>query len=521
MLTVSGLLEGLGIELGVDAGAAEREIRWVHISELEDPTPFLSGGELLLTTGINLTTPERQRELVRRLAERGAAGLGLGTGFDHGELPAAMAEEARERGLSLFEVPYEMPFIAITEKAFKELVNDQFSVLERGIEVHALLEGLVLAERGLDEVIRGIAEAVDGAVLLLDDHGRPLSRHPQAGGLPEDAFASIHAEVSERTAAGRQALFVAEQGPLAGRAVAVPVPIGGHGPRGHWVVAAKRSGQVGELEQLIARQAAMVVALELMRERSVRETERRLAGDVLAEALGGNLGADEIRGRLRPFGIGGTVAVLLFDSGEAPADVERIEAALGDAGTPALVAVNAAAGRPLLCAVVDPADRDPVELARDGLAALSADGAEGIRAAASRAVPVASLRRAFHEARCALEATAFANGSAPDVASHRDLGAFTLLLSLQDDEALRTYSENLLAPISDGEGEYGPELLRSLEAFIERNGQWERAARDLYCHRHTLRYRIRRIEELTGRDLNQAQDRIELWLALRARELVR
>uniref|UniRef100_UPI003FD59A31 PucR family transcriptional regulator n=1 Tax=Pseudomonas indica TaxID=137658 RepID=UPI003FD59A31 len=65
------------------------------------------------------------------------------------------------------------------------------------------------------------------------------------------------------------------------------------------------------------------------------------------------------------------------------------------------------------------------------------------------------------------------------------------------------------------------ELLRSLEAFIERNGQWERAARDLYCHRHTLRYRIRRIEELTGRDLNQAQDRIELWLALRARELVR
>ena len=94
-------------------------------------------------------------------------------------------------------------------------------------------------------------------------------------------------------------------------------------------------------------------------------------------------------------------------------------------------------------------------------------------------------------------------------------------MSLQDDDALRTYSENLLGPISEGEGEYGPELLRSLEAFIERNGQWERAARDLYCHRHTLRYRIRRIEELTGRDLGQAQDRIELWLALRARELVR
>ena len=106
------------------------------------------------------------------------------------------------------------------------------------------------------------------------------------------------------------------------------------------------------------------------------------------------------------------------------------------------------------------------------------------------------------------------------MASHRDLGAFTLLLALQDDEALRSYSDNLLAPI-EADGEYGSELLRSLEAYIEQNGQWERAARELYCHRHTLRYRIRRVEELTGRDLGRAHDRIELWLALRARELVR
>ena len=139
---------------------------------------------------------------------------------------------------------------------------------------------------------------------------------------------------------------------------------------------------------------------------------------------------------------------------------------------------------------------------------------------AGRPLPARSAR-AFHEARCALEATRNSNGHAPEVASHRDLGAFTLLLSLQDDDALRTYADNLLRPIEEGEGDYGPELLRSLEAFIERNGQWERAARDLYCHRHTLRYRIRRVEELTGRDLAQAQDRIELWLALRARELVR
>ena len=518
MLTVQSLLDDLGLEPAFDFGAASSPIRWVHISELDDPTPFLSGGELLLTTGINLASAAKQRKFAKLLAGNDLAALGFGTGFDHEGLPAALRSECENLGLPLFEVPYETPFIAITERAFTRLVNEQFDVLERGIEVHAKLEGLVLAERGLGEVMRAIADAVNGAALLLDAAGEELSRHPQERGLSAQAVASIRSEVAARSASSREALFVPESGPLAGRAVAVPVPVGGGGPRGHWLIAARREGRIGDLERLLARQAAMVIALELMRERVVRNTERRLAGDVLAEAIGGNLRPEELRGRLAPFGISGPVSVLLFELDSRPGDSESLSAGLG--GVPSLVAVNNAAGRPLLCAVFEPGDADPLEIARDALADLATDGRQ-VRAAVSRAMPLDSLRRGFHEARCAMEATAMANGSAPDVASHEDLGAFTLLLSIQDDEALRTYADNLLSPIEDGEGEYGPELLRSLEAFIERNGQWERAARDLYCHRHTLRYRIRRIEELTGRDLGQAQDRIELWLALRARELVR
>jgi purine catabolism regulator len=132
-------------------------------------------------------------------------------------------------------------------------------------------------------------------------------------------------------------------------------------------------------------------------------------------------------------------------------------------------------------------------------------------------------RRTFHEARCALEARVLAgeNGAEPTsvVATYRDLGSFQLLLSLQDDDALRLFCDSILGPIEASEGPYGGELMRSLEAFIEENGQWERAAKRLYCHRHTLRYRIRKVEELTGRNLGSARDRIEFWLALRGREL--
>jgi DNA-binding PucR family transcriptional regulator len=220
--------------------------------------------------------------------------------------------------------------------------------------------------------------------------------------------------------------------------------------------------------------------------------------------------------------VGSKSAVLVYavaDPRAAEADLDR---AITAAGHRALVAPCSG----LLCAVVDGTDLDPVEIAGRAREAL-ADRHGPVRAAASRVAPSTALRRNFHEARCALEAAALthANGNGdgaghPMVASYRDLGSFQLLLSLQDDDALRLFCDSVLGPLQNGGGEYGDELLRSLEVFIEQNGQWERAARELFCHRHTLRYRIRRIEELTGRDLTSARDRIEFWLALRGRELV-
>ena len=110
--------------------------------------------------------------------------------------------------------------------------------------------------------------------------------------------------------------------------------------------------------------------------------------------------------------------------------------------------------------------------------------------------------------------------SSPVLASADDLGAYRLLLSLQEDDGLRQYCEDVLSPIERVRGRNGDELVRSLEAFLEHNGSWEAAARALFCHRHTLRYRISRIEELTGRRLDRVENRIEFWLALRGRELL-
>ena len=106
-----------------------------------------------------------------------------------------------------------------------------------------------------------------------------------------------------------------------------------------------------------------------------------------------------------------------------------------------------------------------------------------------------------------------------EAAGFEDLGTYRLLLSMADPDALRAFAEAMLAPLDAYDREHNGELTSSLQSFLQHNARWETAAAQLYVHRHTLRYRMRKVEELTGRDLSRAHDRIEFWLALRAKEL--
>src|SRR3954447_26490888 len=166
MLTVREVLGDLDVQVLAGEANLDVPVRWVHISELRDPTPWLSGGEVLLTTGMQLDTAKRQREFVVRLADHQLAGLGLGTGFAHDAVPKAMIEAAEDRDFPVFEVPYEVPFIAITEKAFTRLVNEQDAVLQRSIAAHEGLERIVLSEHGLEPVLTALATLVRGAALV-------------------------------------------------------------------------------------------------------------------------------------------------------------------------------------------------------------------------------------------------------------------------------------------------------------------------------------------------------------------
>ncbi len=372
-----------------------------------------------------------------------------------------------------------------------------------------------------------MGKLVGGAVLVFDGRGEPLGR---AGAGPgRAAERTLAGEVRAHARRGDVSAFAPADAALAQRALVLPVggAEGGRLPEA-WLATVKDAGGLAEIDRLILHQAVTVVALELLRQRVAHSTERRLAGDLINAVVGGGLEGAELRRRLEPFGLRGRVAALVVAAAGAPT-----EAAVAKALDAEAVGGLVAGTGDLVCALLPGYDDDELfDVAQRVSDRVGAALGTPVRAGAGRAVPAGRARAAYHEARCALEARELgphppadpagpaANGHAARVATFRDLGSFQLLLSLQDTDALRLYCESLLGPIETGEGRYGDELVRSLEAFIACNGQWEAAARRLYCHRHTLRYRIRRIEELTGRDLGSARDRIEFWLALRGREIV-
>lgn len=159
---------GLGVLAGGDA--LDRPVRWVAVSELEDPTPFLEGGELVLTTGMRLDAGNAG-PYVERLVGREVAGLGFGVGLGHETIPGELVEAATRAGLPLLEVPRDTPFVAIGKAVSELLAAEQYDELSRAFAAQGRLTRAALRPEGPRAVIDRLARELDGWAILLDEAG--------------------------------------------------------------------------------------------------------------------------------------------------------------------------------------------------------------------------------------------------------------------------------------------------------------------------------------------------------------
>ena len=484
MLTLRTLVEEMGLELACGDDAADAPVRWVHITELPDPTPWLSGGELILTTG-----PAARR---RRSASASSSGCcprttspasGFGTGFDHDTLPKALLEEAEAAGLPGVRGSLR----AAVHRAHREGVH---APGERAVRRAAARDRAPQAPRAAGArgawARRAGARALgrhrrrgDRAGRPRRDAGRARLPAPRRGGGARRVREAVRARSGERTArVGRRGGGVRARPPGASRAArwCSRCPARGHGAAAGVARGRPRRGRAGRLRA--PDPAAGGDGRGARADAPARDARHRApAGGRRAgrgPRSGGRWPSASWTPGCGPFGVGERAAVLVF---ARRATRDRRSHARPLPGRrrawarswPAATTCSAPWWmRPTT------STRSRSRLARAAVLG-DADRRCGRRPAAWRpSAPsgAASTRRAARSRR-----RRWPTAHAPEVASYRDLGAFQLLLALQDDEALRLYCDSVLGPLEDGGGEYGDELVRSLEAFIEQNGQWEKAAR--------------------------------------------
>ncbi|MFF2023527.1 PucR family transcriptional regulator ligand-binding domain-containing protein [Streptomyces sp. NPDC058171] len=482
MPALDDLVRLLGADLApvTPAAAPPLDITGVHVSELTDPTPYLTGGELLLTTGMGLTNQTAQaRAYTARLVARGVAALGIGLGPVHARVPETLVRACEAVGLPLCAVPAPTPFLSIARTYWSLTAAAGQEELAAALGAHRELIRSAAGPDPVGAVVRTLAAAVEGWAAQLTPQGEVTAVWPREH---RSSARRIAAEVARLRVAGphSSATF-----PLGDDDVVLH-PLAGRGPLSGFVATGCPRPMKAPDRQLVLTACALLALQGEQRRRGVaaaRTARACVARLVLsghldaARSLGADLGLPAIAPRVRPFGVAGLT--------EGADDVlDALEPAV-DPGRPLLAVAEPDA----VWALAEPHDARAVRIV---LQRLTAERFPGARAVLGAPAAVAELHRQLPALRRTLATVP------PGV--------------LRDLAATATPTAPSLEPVLSYRR---ADLVGAVAAYLRHRGHWERAAADLGVHRNTLRHRIATATRLMGADLDDPDTASHLWLHLR------
>ncbi|MBV2353539.1 PucR family transcriptional regulator [Streptomyces sp. J2-1] len=534
--TLASLVHHSALKLTVRAGEGRLDVpvRWAHVSELPDPVPYMEGGELLLITALKLDAddPDVMRRYVKRLAGAGVVGLGFAVGVNYDEVPEALVRAAEDAGLPLLEVPRRTPFLAISKAVSAAIAADQYRAVTAGFAAQRELTRQTLGA-GPEGLLTALAAQVNGWAALYDASGTVVAAAPEWAARRAARLTGDVERLRERPA---PASSVVADPDLTDAAADDRVELHslGTGRRPRAALAVGTAAALGTAERYAVHSAIALLTLTTERSRSLQDAEQRVGAAVLRMLLAGEPDhARAVAGDLYGGLLDAPFRLIVAEPPSGPAARERT----ADAGTEALDALaeaveSAAARAGEAVLVVAEADRLMV-LAADGGAAVAACEAHAAALEARRTGPdqqqsagdegalIAGMSgpsgpiAAAAAYKQAEQALSVARRRGRVLVEHERLAAGSVLPLLADD-AVRAFADGLLRALREHDATGRGDLVASLRAWLSRHGQWDAAAADLGVHRHTLRYRMRRVEEILGRSLDDPDARMELWLALKA-----
>lgn len=507
MITLAQLCDKTGNALrplGTDP-APEVDLAGVHISELNDPTPYLEGGELLLTTGIPLTGDHKtRRDYVNRLSAHGVVALGLGLGAGTDEVPAGLEAACADARLTLLVVPEGIPFMYIS-RAYWDLVGKaEQADLAVSLSLQAALTQAATRPEAVAGVVKVLSKALGGWAAYLPADGSAETYWPPAKShvLPqlreETARLGLGGTQSSATFP-LQGMDVIEYSIVADRRTAgfLAVCAGRHLRKADrrlmltgcmlLAVTAQREWQVARTNSILSRAATTLVLCGFV------DAARLVAWDLIGSPLAERIQLLAIRGdNLEALSVS-ELAEQVSDmlTGESSARLREI------IRRSRLRAMDDGMCYVILESLTDSGSADAVLNPIESTVSRRPGRPAQFAAALSRPMPLSQVPVSMGDLRrsCALAPT----------------GHISVDQSLLDPRAVLWVAQLTAYHRAD--------LVEAVRSYLRHQGQWEAAARELKLHRNSLRHRIGLAAKLIDADLDDPDVSANLWLALRgARE---
>lgn len=495
MIGLVQLVERLGPGLRPTAGSrmTNAALTGVHISELDDPTPYLEGGELLLTTGIPLRgSAASLRDYVDRLHRRGVAALGLGLGAGTDAVPGGLQAACDDTGVELLIVPEGSPFLHVS-RAYWDLVGKTAQAdLAASLSLQTSLAQAATRPEAVAAVVTVLGTALGGWAAYLPADGTAETLWPTT---ESRVLGPLREETKRLDLAGTRA---AATFPLLGRDVLEYSIIDGSRTAGFLAVCAGRPLRAADRQLIIT--GCLLLAVTAQREWQLTRANSIVNNTVAALILNGFVDAARL--------------VAATWAGPPLADRVRVVALRGDSvdrlTTAELAEQFGSVGDGLLRqSIRDARLRNTI----DGVTYLIVESFGGPDAFADLGQPGSASRP-------------------PGIAL---VVSDPMLVSEVRPGIERLRRETLATPlggISTGFKQLDPrtsgwvqalidyrraDLVPTVTTYLKHHGQWESAARELGVHRNSLRHRIETVTALIDADLTDPDVSANLWLALRNR----
>ncbi len=515
-------------------GSPDTIINWAVMVRAQPPAfPDIYGGELALVSMDVLRSYDSRitlAEVVQSLAEVGITAIAV-----NDEISQTTIAVAVERQVSLLALP-EGSNLSVAERAVNKLiVNQSAQINQRAIEIQRQLTRLASENRDLNSLLQIIARATAKPVVLHDDAGvlmaqvyPNVSRRGGTSGrtllqsLPYGAFQNW----LNRDAPNAQGTIIAS--PIGYTTVLrVEKRVAGY-------LSLVDSNEIlDDFDRLVLTYGGDVCAIELAKNRAIASAVEQARGDWVQMWLSGTPADDDLlatRAQQAGFDSASMYMVAVFRStteAGTSLPLESLISLVRDDMTRRQI--NGAVGQYVdVIVALYPLEnqgavvrvRGTVDEMRAQLAMRTPSGmvAAGISRSARG---LAALRESYREAKDALS-IAQELGEKEDTTFYGDLKLYQFLLAMKErnlDHMRRFYDESLRLLVDHDDRKQG-DLVRTLTGFFEANGNLAKAATDLDVHRNTLVYRLERISELTGLDLNDADNRLILHLALKIQRVL-